>query len=232
MKILGLITARGGSKRLPGKNVIELGGKPLLAWSVLLAKQCDLLTKVVLSTDSEEIATVGRAYGAEVPFTRPKELAGDNAPHLDVLQHALNWYREKGETFDLLMLLQPTSPFRSIEHLEDCVSVAKAHPGCAVKTVVRTTHPEFCRRLNKDGTLEPILGTQSPGYLRSQDFEPVYTTNGAVYLWPTDVITSGNIDSVPTRAVEMNAMHSMDIDSLEDLEIARALVSAGVIAPC
>lgn len=232
MRILGLITARGGSKRLPGKNVIELGGKPLLAWSILVAKQCDLLARVVVSTDSEEIAAVGRAFGAEVPFIRPRELAGDTAPHLDVLQHALAWFRDRGETFDLLMLLQPTSPFRSLEHLEACVAVAAAHPGCAVKTVVRTTHPEFCRRVNQDGVLEPILNAKSQGYLRSQDFEPAYTPNGAVYLWPTDVITGGNIDSVPTRAVEMNTMHSVDIDSLEDLEIARALVSAGVVAPC
>jgi len=113
MKILGLIPARGGSKGIPRKNIKPLGGKPLIAYSIEAGLKSRYLDKVLVSTDDEEIAQVARQYGADVPFIRPAELARDDTPTLPVIQHALRFLADKGETYDAVCLLQPSSPFRT-----------------------------------------------------------------------------------------------------------------------
>jgi len=117
-KILALIPARGGSKGLPGKNIKPLLGKPLIAWTIEQAKASKYVDRVVVSTDDDEIAEVAIRYGAEVPFLRPKELARDDSPTIDAILHALDFFSDKGERFDLLALLEPTSPLRDSEDID------------------------------------------------------------------------------------------------------------------
>ena len=113
-KVLGLITARGGSKGIPKKNIVNVGGKPLIAWTIEAALKSHVFDRVVVSTDNNEIASIAQKWGAEVPFTRPDRLAKDDSPHTDVLIHAINWLQEKEDYLpEFLMLLQPTSPLRT-----------------------------------------------------------------------------------------------------------------------
>src|SRR3989338_7151887 len=124
MRILGIIPARGGSKSVPRKNIKELGGKPLIGWTIDAAKASGVLDRIILTTDDNEIAGVGKQSGVEVPFMRPKELAEDKTPTLPVLQHAVEWLKEHERYYpDAVMLLQPTAPFRQAEHIEDAVTL-------------------------------------------------------------------------------------------------------------
>jgi CMP-N-acetylneuraminic acid synthetase len=122
-KIIAIIPARGGSKGLPRKNIKLLLGKPLVAWTIEQAKNSKYVNKVVVSTEDKEIAEISRGYGAEVPFLRPKELARDDSPTIDAILHALNWFEESGEYFDIVVLLEPTSPLRDVEDKDKCVEI-------------------------------------------------------------------------------------------------------------
>src|SRR3989338_1201278 len=124
MKILGIIPARGGSKSIPRKNIKPLGGKPLIAWTIDAAEQAAVFDRIILTTDDEKIAAVGKQRGIEVPFLRPKELAEDATPTLPVLQHAVQWLKEHEQYEpDAIMLLQPTAPFRQASHIQEAVKV-------------------------------------------------------------------------------------------------------------
>ena len=126
--ILGLITARGGSKGIPRKNIIPIAGRPLLAYTCLAAlASCKYISHLILSTDDDEIAGVGREYGVEAPFMRPPEIAGDNTPSIAVAQHAIRWLTEhENWTADILVLLQPTSPLRQSHHIDEAVEIMTA----------------------------------------------------------------------------------------------------------
>mgnify|MGYP001619380412 CR=1 FL=1 len=126
MEILGIITARGGSKGIPKKNIRKLNGKPLLAWTIEAAKKSGAFSRLILSTDDPEIAGVGKKYGAEIPFLRPKKLAQDKTPTLPVIQHAIKWLLKKeGYIPDAVMILQPTTPFRQPKHIQKAISLFK-----------------------------------------------------------------------------------------------------------
>lgn len=137
--VLAIIPARGGSKGLPGKNIKELCGKPLIAWSIEQAKSCSDIDRIVVSTDNEEIAEVAKKYGAEVPFIRPAELANDTASTIDVIFHATNWFKEhKDYRSEYILLLQPTSPLRIAEDIEGTVQMLKDKNARAVVSVCET----------------------------------------------------------------------------------------------
>ena len=124
-KILGVITARGGSKRLPGKNIRPLGGKPLIAWTAEAALESRFIKRVLLSTDDPQIAEVVQKWGVEVPFIRPASLAQDDTPHIPVLEHAIHWLKEnQGACPDYLFILQPTSPLRTAEDIDSAIEIA------------------------------------------------------------------------------------------------------------
>ena len=159
-RILGLILARGGSKRLPGKNIRPLAGKPLVAWSIEAARACAAIEDVVVSTDDEAIAAVARQYGARVPFLRPPALAGDRSTSADAALHALEWLREhEGRRYDAVVLLEPTSPLRASG---DLPGVAELLTGRwddtdAVVSVgqVQLEQPAVMKRMDADGRLSP-----------------------------------------------------------------------------
>lgn len=182
-EIIGLIAARGGSKSVPKKNIKLLAGKPLIAWTIEVALQCKELSRTIVSTDDEEIARVARHWGAEVPFMRPVELAADDSSSISVVLHAIGWMKEnEGVCPDYVMLLQPTSPFRTSEDIKQSVALAKKHQATAVVGVCEAErHPYLCKRILDNGTLGDFMTTEMK-YLRRQDLPLAYVVNGAIYL--------------------------------------------------
>lgn len=158
--VFALVLARGGSKRIPNKNIKELAGKPLIAYAIESGKQSKYVDRVVLSTDSEKIQEVGRRYGAETPFMRPTELANDIAVDYVVFEHALQWFEEKeGYKPDIVVQLRPTSPLRTAEHVDRAVELLAAHPEAdSVRTVTEPEQsPYKMYKIKDDGFLEPLL---------------------------------------------------------------------------
>jgi len=142
MDVLTVITARGGSKRVPHKNVLPLGGKPLLAWTIQAALEAKISRRIIVSTDNEDIAAIARKWGAEVPFIRSEELSNDKASSEDVVMNAIDWLKEEGETIpECLLLLQPTSPFRSPQDIEAAVSMFEEKKAEAVISVSEDPFP-------------------------------------------------------------------------------------------
>src|SRR5581483_400682 len=166
MRVLGLIPARGGSKGVPRKNIRLLGGKPLLAYTAEAALAAQRLTRVVLSTDDEEIAAVGQSFGVEVPFLRPVELAQDNTPTLPVVQHALRWFEEHDTRFDAICLLQPTSPLRRAADIDASIELLERSDADTVISVLPVTleyNPPWFYSQNKAGWLH--RGTVEYGWI-------------------------------------------------------------------
>lgn len=230
MRILALITARGGSKRLPGKNIRLLGGKPLIEWSIDVAKGITDICDILISTDDQAIAGVARKAGALVPWLRPTELATDTASSADVCLHALDWYEDTNGKVDGLLLLQPTSPFRSRETVLRGIELFRAHHRRPVLGISPAeSHPMWCFRVEGE-TMHPFIdggGLQ----LRSQDLPHAYVANGAFYLIAPEELRklrsfcSG--DMVPL--VIDNPEESLDIDTEWDWKIAElTLATTGV----
>lgn len=227
-RVLGLVTARGGSKGLPGKNLRVLGGKPLVAWSIEAARDSGVLARVVMSTDDAGIADAARRAGADVPFVRPPALAGDTSPHIDVVLHAVDALEADGDIFSHVLLLQPTSPLRSAEDIRHAVAVGRDHPGRAVVGVSEApVHPQHLHTVNADGILVPILPPRD-GYVRRQDLEQVWAVNGALYLNPVAQLrrTRSFVPEGSMPAV-IPLSRSVDIDTEDDLRQAERLLAAG-----
>lgn len=222
-KILCVIPARGGSKRLPGKNIMELAGKPLIAYSIECARASGLLDRIVVSTDDEAITEVARSFGAEVPFMRPATLARDESSSADVLLHATEWLEEnEGYTFDAVVLLQVTSPLRTTEDVEAAVkmlidneaqnvfSVTKAHAS-PYTTLVETKADGYARLSKESAENEPV--------------PPVYELNGAVYAWWKNTLNRERpLFQDRTSFYVMERERSVDIDTLLDFKIAETIL--------
>lgn len=223
MSILGLITARGGSKGIPRKNLADLNGKPLIAWTIEAGLKSNDLDRVIVSTDDQEIAVVARQYGAEVPFMRPAELAADRSAHIPVIQHALQWVEKAcGRLPEYVCLLQPTSPFRTAEHINQAVALLREKTADAVVGVCEAkTHPFLTRKIDEHGLLQPFMSIPS-GYLRRQDFPPAYEINGAIYLCRSSIVMKEEtLLPEKTRAFVMDEKASLDIDTPDDLAYAK-----------
>ncbi|MEK7208929.1 MAG: acylneuraminate cytidylyltransferase family protein [Patescibacteria group bacterium] len=193
LKILAVITARGGSKGIPGKNIKLLGGKPLIAYTIETAKQSRLLTHTILSTDDEKIINVAKEYGIEMPFVRPKELAQDMTPHLPVIQHAIKFMEEKlGYQFNYVVILQPTSPFRTVEDLDETINLLiETGADSAVSVVeMKDNHPIKAKKLDGNQVLPYCI--PEPEGIRRQDLPPAYKRSGAVYAMRRDLVMNDN----------------------------------------
>ncbi|NIO11196.1 MAG: NTP transferase domain-containing protein, partial [Deltaproteobacteria bacterium] len=173
-RVLGVITARGGSKGLPGKNIRDLCGKPLVAWSIEAAKASTYLDRLVVTTDSEEIAKVAKQYGAEVPFLRPPELATDTATSFAAIDHLLGELEKTGDLYDIVALIEPTSPLRETADIDKALEEMLAAGADSVVSVclAESIHPAFMCRMGSRGRLE---ATEPGGIknIRRQDLEPV-----------------------------------------------------------
>lgn len=189
-KILAVITARGGSKGIPGKNIKDLGGKPLIAYTIKVAKDSKLITDLIVSTDDKEIADVCREYKADVPFIRPAELASDTANHVDVMQHAVNFMENKlGIKFDYIIVLQPTSPFRKAEDIDLTIQKLIDYPeadSAVSMTEIEDNHPIKIKKMEGDFVLPYCIAEPEKG--RRQDFPKAYKRSGAVYVMKRKIL--------------------------------------------
>jgi len=223
-RTLALITARGGSKGVPGKNIRMLGGVPLIVHSIRSALECrELFYRVIVSTDDEEIANISREAGAEVPFIRPAELASDQAKSWPVLQHAVQWVEENdGIKLDWVFLLQPTAPFRNAEDVRAAMGLALGGDCDSVISVVRVLaeHPALMKRIENE-TLVPF-NVPEPEGTRRQDYRPkAYMRNGAIYITKRDVLMEqDSIWGDTIRPYVMPEERSISIDTETHFAIA------------
>ena len=222
MHVLAVIPARAGSKGVPGKNIKPLDGRPLLAYSVDAARESRTVTRVMVSTDNEEIARVARAAGAEVPFLRPAALAGDTVPMLETLQQVVTALRSAdGYHPDVIVLLQPTSPLRTAAHVDAAVTLLLETSADSVVTVVDVPHqfnPVSVMRVDA-GRLVPFSG--NGGFTQRQDKPHVVARNGpAVIAVRTPVLEAGSLYGNDCRPLPMTAEESIDIDTPYDFELA------------
>lgn len=227
MRILGIIPARGGSKGVPRKNVRLLGGKPLLAYTAESAKSSTSLTKIVLSTDDEEIASVGRNCGLEVPFMRPANLALDTSPTLPVIQHALDYYSSKGEEFDAMCLLEVTSPFRLNGLIDQAINRFIELDADALVTVLPippSYNPHWAFEQDKNGYLHIATG-ELEIIPRRQELPMAFHRDGSIYITKTSVIKKGSLYGSKLAFVENSPDYSINIDTLGDWENAEKWLS-------
>lgn len=215
-RVLGLITARGGSKGLPGKNIIEVAGLPLIAWSILSAQRSKLIDRLILSSDDQDIIKVAQSYGCEAPFERPAELASDEASSVDVVMHALQTLEDK---YDLLVLLQPTSPLRIVEDIDGCIKLLLETDAPSVVSICQVDKsPYWMYSLSDTGVLRPII-KQENCPTRRQDSPPVYLPNGAVYVVRCkQFCDERRFIYSQTRGYSMPINRSLDIDTADDLD--------------
>ncbi len=224
--VLALIPARGGSKRLPRKNVLPLAGRPLIAHSIAAALAVTPpMRKVLVSTDDQEIAEAARAAGADVPFLRPPELATDAAGSIEVVQHAVAWVeRHEGWTPQWVLLLQPTSPLRTARDIEAAIGMVARDGGDSIigVTRIRHGHPLKAQRI-LDGFLQPFLPAAQE-YSPAPE-EPAYRINGALYLTRADQIRQGRFIGARCRPYVMPEDRAVDIDTAVDFRLADLLLA-------
>jgi CMP-N,N'-diacetyllegionaminic acid synthase len=223
-KVLALIPARANSKRLPNKNVLDLGGKPVIGWTITEAKKSRYIDDIVVSTNSKNIANISTEQGGFVPFLRPEELASDHAKSIDVIKHALSYYDEKKAHFDLVILLQPTSPLRTASDIDEALELI-GDDVKAVVSVCQTGQSQFwCNTLPTDFSMKDFI---NPDVLNSRQEElPVYyKLNGAIYIAEIKYfLKHQGFFGHATKAFLMPAERSIDIDVEIDLQFAEFLL--------
>jgi CMP-N,N'-diacetyllegionaminic acid synthase len=226
-RVLGLVLARGGSKGVPRKNLRLLSGQPLIAYTADAARAARRLARIVVSTDDDEIAEVARQWGLEVPFLRPSELAQDDTPSLPVVQHAIACLEARGDTFDAVCQLQPTSPLRAPGEIDSCIDLLEVQSADCVMTVARVPdeyNPHWVYFRDADGVLRLSTGAPAP-LPRRQVLPPAYHRDGSVYVTRRDVIVQGNsLYGSRVLGVVMDGAGRVNIDRPEDLEHAEALL--------
>jgi len=225
--ILGLIPARGGSKGLQRKNIKPLLGKPLIAWTIEQALASKYLDRIIVSTDDKEIADISKKYDAEVPFVRPQELAADEARGIDVVLHAVDWLKNnsKRKQYDLLMLLQPTSPLRTKEDIDEAIEYFFLKEAKAIISVCEVDHhPFWANTLPEDGCMEDFIREEIINKNR-QELPKFYRLNGAIYIAYCNYIKEQkNFFGKKTFAYIMPRERSIDIDSKIDFDLVEILM--------
>ena len=222
-KILALIPARGGSKGLPRKNIRLLYGKPLIAWSIEQAKESKFVDKVIVSTDDSEIAKISKEYGAEIPFIRPQELATDEIKCIDVILHAID-FMNKIDTYDIVLLLQPTSPLRIPKDIDNSIELLFEKKAKAIISVCETEHhPHQTNTLPDDGSMKDFRENENLNKNR-QDFGKFYIDDGAIYLgFCTFLKKQRSFFGEGAFAYVIPKDRAVDVDSEADFRIAEAL---------
>ena len=229
MRILALILARGGSKRLPGKNIRLLGGRPLVSWSIDTGKLIPEVCDILVSTDDPKIQDTAKRLGAYTPWLRPEELSADNSGSVDAALHALDWYESKHGVVDGLLLLQPTSPFRKIEKIKEGIELFSTHDCDSVLGVSPThAHPKWTFTI-ENNILSPFLSNHGLN-TRSQDLQPAYVVNGSFYLispyalrQEKSFFIEGTLPLVIDSSIE-----SLDIDTEQDWQYAEYCIDSNL----
>jgi CMP-N-acetylneuraminic acid synthetase len=232
-EILAIIPARGGSKSIPRKNIRTFAGHPLVAYSIAAGLAAETVTRVIVSTDDEEIAAVARRYGAETPFLRPQDISGDQTLDLPVFQHALQWLDEnEGYTPEIVVQLRPTSPFRRVQHIDQAVYRLIERPDAdAVRTVcVPFQNPFKMWRIAEDGLMRPLIETsyQEAYNMPRQALPEVYWQTGYVdAAWTDTIMGKNSMTGDCILPLVINPSEWIDIDSPDDWRRAERLLESG-----
>lgn len=226
MKNIAIIPARSGSKGLPDKNIRPLKGVPLMAYTIKAALDSGMFDRVMVSTDSEEYAEIAKQWGAEVPFLRSAQTSADTSSSWSVVKEVLEQYARRGETFDTLALLQATSPLRRDVHIREAYEMMEKKSADSVVSVNQMSTPiEKCRHMEDELRLG-VFAEKPNEYRRRQNFSASYEENGAIYLWRTDKFSlDSTIFTDNGFGYEMDKLHSVDVDDLEDFTMVEAIVN-------
>jgi N-acylneuraminate cytidylyltransferase len=233
---LALIPARGGSKSIPRKNIRPFAGHPLIAYSIAAGLAAEVVTRVVVSTDDEDIAAISRRYGAETPFLRPAELSQDHTPDLPVFQHALEWLDEhEGYQPEIVVQLRPTSPFRRVAHIEQAVYRLLERPEAdSVRTMcVPFQNPFKMWRIGSEGFAQPLLGAEypEPYNMPRQLLPEVFWQTGYVdAAWADTILQNGSMTGERILPLIIDPSEWIDIDSPDDWRRAERLLESGEIS--
>ena len=225
-RVLGIVTAREGSKGLPGKNLRDLCGRPLVAWSLDQALRSETIDDLVVSTDSAEIAEVAKRHGVDVPFLRPADLATDTATSVDVVLHALDQLRAAGREYEFIVLIEPSSPLREPQDIDAAMRQMVDAGGDAIVSVCRAEveHPAFMYRRDDGGRLKPFLGGHSH-VPRRQDTEPVFFAEGTVYASRIAALRERRtFYHEDTLGYEVQRWKSPEIDDIIDFLLVEAIM--------
>lgn len=228
MKYIALICARGGSKGLPGKNIKRLGDKPLIGWSISVANKIKNITKVIVSTDSDEIAKIAKEQGAEVPFMRPSELAGDSSPEWLVWRHAIEYLRNNNEQeFDGLVVLPATAPLRSTDDVKKCLDKYEESESDIVITVTEAHRNPYFNMVTIDGDGDcGLVISKNDSFTRRQDAPAVYDMTTVAYVANPDFVMGKNgTFEGKVRSVYVPPERALDIDTAFDFKIAECLLN-------
>lgn len=227
-RIIAVIPARGGSKGLPGKNIVDLGGKPLLAYTVLAGQESRFVDTVVVSTNDDNIRQIALESGAEVPFLRPDELSGDTSHTPDAVEHAVAYYEnEMDQHYNIIVTLQPTSPFRTGRHVDEALEQFLSQPTLdSLISVKKQDYPPWWMFQFEEHLLKPAFPYKkgvNVFNLERQEFPPVYRPNGAVYVcWRKYLADSGAIVNPENNGYYLMTIgDSIDIDNMADLDAAK-----------
>jgi CMP-N,N'-diacetyllegionaminic acid synthase len=225
-RVLAIVPARGGSKGLPGKNIAALGGKPLIVWTIEAATKSAYIDRLILSSDDDSIIQVALDHGCDVPFRRPDDLAGDETSTVEAVRHTL---MELDESYDYIVLLQPTSPLRNTNDIDFCISrCIDSNSATATTLSVNKKPVDWSYYLSKDGRLAPVLDHNKRPDQRQQATDS-YSLNGAVYVASAQYIESNDqFVNQDTYGCPMPTRRSIDIDDECDLIFAEALVQAHI----
>lgn len=217
-----IIPARGGSKGLPGKNIKLLNGKPLIAYTIEAAKQSKSITRIIVSTDDQNIADVALKYGAEIPFLRPIHLATDDALAIDVLKYTIERLDEEQNSIEEFIVLQPTSPLRTALNIDEAICMFKEKKADSVISYCKEHHPiRWHKYITEEGKFENIFEET----LQNRQLEkPTYFPNGAIYIYKTKIINAGKYYTENSFAYIMERENSIDIDDIQDFEYAEFLL--------
>ena len=225
MKILSIIPARGGSKGIKKKNIVNLNGKPLIAYTIEESLKSKYINRTIVSTDLEEIAEISKNYGADIPFIRPKELATDTSKNIEVLMHALEELKKNGETYDYVVLLQPTQPLRKVFHIDESIELLIENKGDSLVSVSKVKdHPILIRKVLENGEVVNLFNCSST--VRRQDFPDYYIVNGAIAINKVNenlnINTSINDNKL---AYIMDQKYDIDIDTMLDLKLVEIIMN-------
>lgn len=227
MKKIAIITARSGSKGLPDKNILHLCGKPMMAYTIEAALQSKEFDSVLVSTDSEEYAAIARHYGADVPFLRSQKNATDTASSWDVVRETLYRLQEQNQYFDIVTLLQPTSPLRDYRDIQGAMELYRKTDACTVVSICEVSHPtEWCFHIKDNYSMEEYAKEPSRN-ARRQDIPKQYMENGAIYITDVSKLMQNTFDIYLEKCFGyiMSREHSYDIDNKIDMIVAEAILS-------
>jgi len=230
MRVLGVIPARGGSKSIRLKNIVDVCGIPLIAYSIKAGIGSKLLEDLIISTDSIEIAEVAKEYGGSIPFLRPSDIATDTASSIDVVRHALKFMEySKGVVYDACMLLQPTNPLRTSSQIDQAINLFSSKKLDSVVSMVSVgaMHPYRMYHLTASGVMEPFVKNLVNPMLSRQKLPPIFIRSGDIYLTSRDVVLHGkDLIGENCLGLVIEPENTVNIDSETDLVVARSLIKS------